>query len=68
MSLLYVLQVWTIVPYSDVHPRYADDSALSAESEEDLTSLLMEVKEESEKTNLKLNIQKTKIMVFSPIT
>ena len=48
--------------------RYADDTALMAESEEELKSLLMKVKEESEKVGLKLNIQKTKIMVFSPIT
>ena len=48
--------------------RYADDTILMAESEEELKSLLMNVKEESEKVGLKLNIQKTKIMVFSPIT
>ena len=48
--------------------RYADDTTLMAESEEELKSLLMKVKEESEKVGLKLNIQKTKIMVFSPIT
>ena len=48
--------------------RYADDTTLMAESEEELTSLLMKVKEESEKLDLKLNIQKTKIMVSSPIT
>ena len=48
--------------------RYADDSTLMAESEEDLKSLLMKVKEESEKSGLKLNIQKTKIMASSPIT
>ena len=47
--------------------RYADDTALMAESEEELKSLLMKVKEESEKVGLKLNIQKTKIMVFCPI-
>ena len=47
--------------------RYADDSTLMAESEEELKSLLMKVKEESEKVGLKLNIQKTKIMAFSPI-
>ena len=49
-------------------PRYADDSTLMAESEEELKSLLMRVKEESEKVGLKLNIQKTKIMASSPIT
>ena len=47
--------------------RYADDSTLMAESEEELKSLLMKVKEESEKVGLKLNIQKTKIMASSPI-
>ena len=48
--------------------RYADDTTHMAESEEELKSLLMKVKEESEKVGLKLNIQKTKIMVSSPIT
>ena len=48
--------------------RYADDTTLMAESEEELKSLLMKVKEESEKVGLKLNIQKTKIMVTGPIT
>ena len=48
--------------------RYADDTTLMAESEEELKSLLMKVKEESEKVGLKLTIQKTKIMVFGPIT
>ena len=48
--------------------RYADDITLMAESEEELKSLLMKVKEESEKAGLKLNIQKTKIMASSPIT
>ena len=48
--------------------RYADDTALMAESEEELKSLLMKVKEESEETGLKLNIQKTKIMASGPIT
>ena len=48
--------------------RYADDTTLRAESEEELKSLLMKVKEESEKVDLKLNIQKTKIMVSGPIT
>ena len=48
--------------------RYTDDSTLMAESEEKLKSLLMKVKEESEKVGLKLNIQKTKIMASSPIT
>ena len=48
--------------------RYADDSTLMAASEEELKSLLMKVKEESEKVGLKLNIQKTKIMAFGPVT
>ena len=48
--------------------RYADDTTLMAESEEELKSLLMKVKEESEKVGLKLNIYKTKIMASSPIT
>ena len=50
------------------HLRYADDTTLMAESEEDLKSLLMRVKEESEKVGLKLNIQKMKIMASGPIT
>ena len=48
--------------------RYADDTTLMAESEEELKSLLIKVKEESEKVGLKLNIQKTNIMTFGPIT
>ena len=48
--------------------KYADDSTLMAESEEELNSLLVKVKEESEKVGLKLNIQKTKIMASGPIT
>ena len=50
------------------HLRYADDTTLMTESKEELKSLLMKVKEESEKVGLKLNIQKTKIMASSPIT
>ena len=50
------------------HLRYADDTTLMAESEEELQSLLMKVKVESEKVGLKLNIQKTKIMASGPIT
>ena len=50
------------------HLRYANDTTLMAESEEELKNLLMEVKEESEKVGFKLNIQKTKIMASSPIT
>ena len=48
--------------------RYADETTLMAKSEEELKSLLMKVKEESEKAGLKLNIQKTKIMAFGPIS
>ena len=50
------------------NPRYAEDTTLMAESKEELKSLLMKVKEESEKAGLKLNIQKTKITASSPIT
>ena len=50
------------------HLRYADDTTLMAESKEELRSLLMKVKEESERVGLKLNIQKTKIMASGPIT
>ena len=53
--------------YADIL-RYADDTTLMAESEEELKSLLMKVKEESEKVGLKLNIQKTKVMASGPIT
>ena len=48
--------------------KYANNTTLTAESKEELKSLLMKVKEESEKVDLKLNIQKTKIMAFGPIT
>ena len=48
--------------------RYADDTTVMAESKQELKSLLMKLKEESEKAGLKLNIQKTKIMVFNPIS
>ena len=51
-----------------INLRYADDPTLMAESKEELKSLLMKVKEESEKVGLKLNIQKTKIMASNPIT
>jgi len=51
-----------------INLRYADDTTLKAESKEELKSLLMKVKEESEKVGLKLNIQKTKIMASGPIT
>ena len=52
----------------NINIRYADDTTLMAESEDELKSLLMKVKEESEKADLKLNIQKTKIMASGPIT
>ena len=52
----------------NINVRYADDITLMAESEEELKSLLIKVKEESEKVGLKLNIQKTKIMASGPIT
>ena len=54
--------------WRNIDLRYADDTTLMAESEEELKSLLMKVKEESEKVGLKLNIQKTKIMGLGPIT
>ena len=57
-----------IVGRSINHLRYADDTTVMAESKEELKSLLMKVKEESEKAGLKLNIQKTKIMASGPIT
>ena len=57
-----------IVGRNTNNPRYADDTTLMAESEDELKSLLMKVKEESEKVGLKLNIQKTKIMASVPIT
>ena len=50
------------------HLRYADETTLIAESEEEIKSLLMNVKEESEKVDLKVHIEKTKIMAFGPIT
>ena len=57
-----------IVLGNDSNPRHADDTPLKAEGEEELKSLLMNVKEESEKVGLKLNIQKTKIMASGPTT
>ena len=57
------------IPFLNINDlRYADDTTLMAESEEELKSLLVNVKEESEKVGLKLNIQKMKIMAYSPIT
>ena len=62
-------QTWIKIARRNINNlRYADDTTLMAESEEELKSLLMKVKEESEKVRLKLNIQKTKIMAFGPIT
>ena len=58
----------TLLPIFKNNLRYADDTTLIAESEEELNSLLMKLKEESEKVGLKLNIQKTKIMASGPIT
>ena len=58
-----------MTPHTDINNlRYADDTTLTADSEEELKSLLMKVKEESEKVGLKLSIQKTKIMASGPIT
>ena len=56
------------IPGRNINLRYADDIIIMAESEEELKSLLMRVKQESEKVGLKLNIQKTKIMASSPTT
>ena len=62
-------QAWIKIVGRNIHNfRYADDTTLMAENEEELKSLLMKVKEESEKVGLKLNIQKTKIMASSLIT
>ena len=62
-------QVGTKIAWGNINNfRYADDTTLMAESEEELKSLLRKVKEESEKVGLKLNIQKTKIMASGPIT
>ena len=62
-------QAWTKIARRNINNlRYADDTTLMAESEEELKSLLMKAKEESEKVGLKLSIQKTKIIVSSPIT
>ena len=62
-------QAWIKIAGKNINNlRYSDDTTLMAESEEELKSLLMKVKEESEKVGLKLNIQKTKIMASGPIT
>ena len=66
---LYEAQAWIKIAWRNTNNlRYADDTTLMAEREEELKSFLMKVKEESEKVGLKLNIQKTKIMASSPIT
>ena len=66
---LYEAQAGIKISGRNIHNlRYADDTTLMAESEEELKSLLLKVKEESEKVGLKLNIQKTKIMASGPIT
>ena len=76
MSRLYIVTLLLFNLYAGIkiagrnfnNLRYADDTTLIAENEEELKSLLMKVKEESEKVGLKLNIQKTKIMASGPIT
>ena len=66
---LYEAQTWIKISRRTIsNLRYADDTTLMAESEEELKSLLMKVKEESEKVGLKLNIQKSKIMSSSLVT
>ena len=66
---LYVAQAGIKVARRNLNNlRYADDTTLMAESKEELKSLLVKVREEREKVGLKLNIQRTKIMVFGPIT
>ena len=68
-AVLEETQAWIKIAGRNIsNLRYADDTTLMAESEEELKSLLMKVKEESQKVGLKLNIQKTKIMASSPIT
>ena len=64
----YLIVVWVCISLIINDLRYADDTTFMAESEEELKSLLMKVKVESEKVGLKLNIQKTKIMASGPIT
>ena len=66
---LYEAQAWIKIAGRSINNlRYVDDTTLMAESKEELKSLLMKVKEESEKVGLKLNIQKTKIMASGPVT
>ena len=67
-NMVSVLEKLRLVRRNINNLRYADDTTLMAESEEELKSLLIKVKEESEKIGLKLNIQKTKIMASGPIT
>ena len=68
-TYMYILSLFNFFCWININNlRYADDTTLMAESEEELKSLLMKVKEESEKVGLNLNIQKTKIMASSPIT
>ena len=67
-SILYILKHKLESRFQICNLRYADDTTLMAENEEELKSLLTKVKEESEKVGLKLNIQKTKIMASGPIT
>ena len=68
MDLMYMTTCIDMYQRNINNLRYADDTSLIAESEKELKSLLMKVKEESEKVGLKLNIQKTKIMASGPIT
>ena len=63
-----IVRTWKIAGRNINNLRYADDTTFMGESEEELKSILMKVKEESEKVGLKLNIQKTKIMASGPIT
>ena len=68
-TYMYILSLFNFFCWININNlRYADDNTLMAESEEELKSLLMKVKEESEKVGLNLKIQKTKIMASSPIT
>ena len=67
-ALFTVVRTWKVAGRNINNLRYADDTTLMRESEEELKSVLMKVKEESEKVGLKLNIQKTKIIASGPIT
>ena len=68
MFIAYRLTSWIKIARRNINLRYADDSTFVAESEQELKSLLMMVKEESKKAGSKLNIQKTGIMASGPIT